>query len=99
MSTITLTGQVDPNALGDNGGAFVPTVLPLLLPLAVIAVPLVDLLLAVIRRTRAGRSPFAPDKLHIHHRLLDFHRRRGGQAWFGKQYHGEGQTSGPASTA
>ena len=70
-STITLTGQVDPNALGDNGGAFVPTVLPLLLPLAVIAVPLIDLLLAVVRRTRAGRSPFSPDKQHLHHRLLE----------------------------
>ena len=70
-STITLTGQVDPNALGDNGGAFVPTVLPLLLPLAVIAVPLIDLLLAIVRRTRAGRSPFAPDKQHLHHRLLE----------------------------
>ena len=31
----------------------------------------VDLLLAVVRRTRAGRSPFAPDKQHLHHRLLE----------------------------
>ena len=30
-----------------------------------------DLLLAVVRRTRAGRSPFAPDKQHLHHRLLE----------------------------
>jgi UDP-GlcNAc:undecaprenyl-phosphate GlcNAc-1-phosphate transferase len=35
------------------------------------AVPLMDLLLAVIRRTRAGRNPFAPDKQHLHHRLLE----------------------------
>jgi UDP-GlcNAc:undecaprenyl-phosphate GlcNAc-1-phosphate transferase len=35
------------------------------------AVPLVDLLLAVVRRTRAGRNPFAPDKQHLHHRLLE----------------------------
>ena len=34
-------------------------------------VPLLDLLLAVVRRTRAGRSPFAPDKMHLHHRLLE----------------------------
>ena len=33
--------------------------------------PLADLLLAVIRRTRAGRSPFSPDKQHLHHRLLE----------------------------
>ena len=30
-----------------------------------------DLLLAVIRRTRAGQSPFAPDRKHLHHRLID----------------------------
>ena len=34
-------------------------------------VPFVDMLLAIIRRTRAGRSPFAPDKQHLHHRLLE----------------------------
>ena len=33
--------------------------------------PLIDLVLAVVRRTRAGRSPFAPDKQHLHHRLLE----------------------------
>ena len=37
-----------------------PALLPLLLPLAVVAVPLLDLLLAVVRRTRAGRSPVRP---------------------------------------
>lgn len=73
---ITLTGQVDPAAL--SGGALLPTLLPVLLPVAVFAVPLVDLLLAVVRRTRAGRNPFAPDKQHLHHRLLEMghsHRR------------------------
>jgi UDP-GlcNAc:undecaprenyl-phosphate GlcNAc-1-phosphate transferase len=30
-----------------------------------------DLVLAVVRRTRAGRSPFSPDKQHLHHRLLE----------------------------
>jgi UDP-GlcNAc:undecaprenyl-phosphate GlcNAc-1-phosphate transferase len=25
----------------------------------------------VLRRTRARRSPFAPDKQHLHHRLLE----------------------------
>jgi UDP-GlcNAc:undecaprenyl-phosphate/decaprenyl-phosphate GlcNAc-1-phosphate transferase len=34
-------------------------------------VPMADLVLAVVRRTRAGRSPFAPDKQHLHHRLLE----------------------------
>ncbi|WP_187774405.1 glycosyltransferase family 4 protein [Lolliginicoccus suaedae] len=51
---------------------------PLILVLAVLFVPFLDLLLAVIRRTRAGRSPFSPDKMHLHHRLLEIghsHRR------------------------
>lgn len=68
-STITLTGQVDPGAL--QGAALVPALLPILLPLAVVAIPLADLALAVVRRTRARRSPFAPDKMHLHHRLLE----------------------------
>jgi UDP-GlcNAc:undecaprenyl-phosphate GlcNAc-1-phosphate transferase len=44
--------------------------LPLLLPFAVLAIPFLDLLLAVGRRVKAGRSPFAPDNQHLHHRLL-----------------------------
>jgi UDP-GlcNAc:undecaprenyl-phosphate GlcNAc-1-phosphate transferase len=47
-----------------------PTILPLLLPVAILIIPYTDLLLAVIRRTRAGRSPLAADRQHLHHRLL-----------------------------
>jgi UDP-GlcNAc:undecaprenyl-phosphate GlcNAc-1-phosphate transferase len=47
-----------------------PTILPLLLPVAILVIPYADLLLAVIRRTAAGKSPFDPDRLHLHHRLL-----------------------------
>jgi UDP-GlcNAc:undecaprenyl-phosphate/decaprenyl-phosphate GlcNAc-1-phosphate transferase len=47
-----------------------PEVLPLLLPAAILVIPYADLLLAVVRRTRAGRSPLAPDTKHLHHRLL-----------------------------
>ncbi len=68
-SVVSLTGQVSYGNLPP--GASFPVLLPLLLPVAVLAVPLVDLLLAVVRRTRAGRSPFAPDKAHLHHRLLE----------------------------
>jgi UDP-GlcNAc:undecaprenyl-phosphate GlcNAc-1-phosphate transferase len=45
--------------------------LPLLLPAAILVIPYLDLLLAVIRRTRAGKSPFAADSNHLHHRLID----------------------------
>jgi UDP-GlcNAc:undecaprenyl-phosphate/decaprenyl-phosphate GlcNAc-1-phosphate transferase len=51
-----------------------PEILPLLLPaaiLVILVIPYADLLLAVVRRTRAGLSPLAPDRKHLHHRLLD----------------------------
>ncbi len=68
-STIAITGQVDPEQV--SRAYFIPAFLPLLLPLAVLALPLIDLLLAVVRRTRAGRMPWHPDKRHLHHRLLE----------------------------
>ena len=68
-SAITLSGRVDPSAV--RGELLLPAILPLLLPLAVIAVPLIDVAMAVVRRTRRGRSPFAPDKEHLHHRLIE----------------------------
>lgn len=81
-AAIAFTGQYDVTSLNQvPGGASVsvtPALLPLLLPIAILVVPLLDMGLAVVRRTRAGRSPFAPDKQHLHHRLLEIghsHRR------------------------
>jgi UDP-GlcNAc:undecaprenyl-phosphate GlcNAc-1-phosphate transferase len=65
---VLLTGNFDPSLL--SGLGVVPIFLPVLLPIAVIAVPFLDLCLAVVRRTRAGRSPFEADMQHLHHRLL-----------------------------
>ena len=62
--TISLTGQVQPEQIA------LPTLLPIFLPFAVILLPLFDLTLAVVRRLRAGRAPWTPDKEHLHHRLL-----------------------------
>jgi UDP-GlcNAc:undecaprenyl-phosphate GlcNAc-1-phosphate transferase len=67
-SAVTLIGRLDPSAITTS--VVFPTLLPLLLPLAVLAVPFVDLVLAVVRRTRTGQAPWEPDKLHLHHRLL-----------------------------
>jgi len=75
-SAIAVTGQVDPAVV--SRADLVPAFLPLLLPVAVLLLPLTDLLLAVLRRVGAGQSPFAADKLHLHHRLLALghtHRR------------------------
>jgi UDP-GlcNAc:undecaprenyl-phosphate GlcNAc-1-phosphate transferase len=56
-----------------HAGAFnrFAVILPLLLPAAILIIPYADMGLAVVRRTRAGMSPFAPDRKHLHHRLLD----------------------------
>ena len=74
-SAITLTGQFNPDEISQGAmgsqASFLVTLLPVLLPLAILVVPLADLVLAVVRRTRAGRSPMAPDKQHLHHRLLE----------------------------
>lgn len=81
-SALTLTGQfatVDMSrGAGEAEASLLPTLLPIVLPISILVVPFADLVLAVIRRTRAGRSPFAPDKQHLHHRLLEIghsHRR------------------------
>ncbi len=67
-SAITLTGQIDPNAI--SAEKLGPTLLPLMLPFAVLAIPLIDLFSAIFRRLRAGQSPFSSDKEHMHHRIL-----------------------------
>jgi UDP-GlcNAc:undecaprenyl-phosphate GlcNAc-1-phosphate transferase len=67
-SAITLTGQIDPNAI--SAEKLGPTLLPLILPFAVLAIPLFDLFSAIFRRLRAGQSPFTSDKEHLHHRIL-----------------------------
>jgi len=66
--SITLTGTVNPDAI--SGNRTLSVVLPLLLPIAVIFVPVLDVALAVVRRVSKGKSPFSPDKKHLHHRLL-----------------------------
>ncbi len=75
-AAITLTGQIDVNAITQERSS--SALLPLLLPFTILAIPLLDLVLAVIRRVRARRSPFAADKEHLHHKLLSMgnsHRR------------------------
>ncbi len=43
---------------------------PFIVVAAAVFIPVLDLIWAVVRRVSAGRSPFAADRLHIHHRLL-----------------------------
>ncbi|HVI16996.1 MAG TPA: MraY family glycosyltransferase, partial [Gaiellales bacterium] len=76
-AAVSATGGVDPQSL-DSAASLLPLALPLLVPIAVLFIPFVDLVMAVVRRSLRGRSPFAPDKMHLHHRLLSIghsHRR------------------------
>lgn len=66
---IIVTGQIDPAVLGES--QVYTSILPIALPLLVIVLPIMDMTLAVIRRLRAGQSPFQADRLHLHHRLLN----------------------------
>lgn len=83
-STISLTGYLDPGVIAETPGSrasLLPALLPLVLPVMVMALPFIDMLLAVVRRGKAGKMPFDTDyadKRHLHHRLLDAghsHRR------------------------
>ena len=44
---------------------------PLLIGLSILLVPGFDVIRVVFRRIRNGRSPFHPDRTHIHHKFLD----------------------------
>jgi UDP-GlcNAc:undecaprenyl-phosphate GlcNAc-1-phosphate transferase len=73
-SAILVTGQVNSDFAtrpDQFTAALVPGFIPILLPFAVLVVPLLDFGLAVTRRLRAGKSPFTADRKHLHHRLLD----------------------------
>ncbi|OCG74298.1 MraY family glycosyltransferase [Microbacterium sediminis] len=73
-SAIAITGQFDPAMLEDDRlgrSQLVGAFLPILLPIVVVMLPLLDFGLAIIRRLRAGKSPFSADRKHLHHRMLD----------------------------
>ena len=72
--------------LGDTGSMFLgytlallsvmgtaksPTVISIIIPVLVMAIPIFYTLFAIVRRFFAGRPIFKPDKEHIHHRFLD----------------------------
>ncbi|GAA4400448.1 UDP-N-acetylglucosamine--decaprenyl-phosphate N-acetylglucosaminephosphotransferase [Tsukamurella soli] len=67
-ASTSASGRISQNAYGSTD--IFTLLLPLLLAVAIMFVPMLDLLLAVVRRTRAGVSPFTADKMHLHHRLL-----------------------------
>ncbi|GAA1934957.1 MraY family glycosyltransferase [Microbacterium aoyamense] len=73
-SAIAITGDLDPSMFDPDEfgrsqllGAFIP----IILPVVVVLLPLLDFGLAVLRRVSKGKSPFSPDRKHLHHRMLD----------------------------
>ncbi len=83
-SMISLTGQLDPSLLARPGASALAAYLPLLLPLGVMALPFLDLIMAYVRRTLAGKLWYQADKQHLHHRMLDLghsHRRAVALLW------------------
>lgn len=65
---------------GTSGVMFLGTTLAVLailgtakvvVALLVLSVPIIDTFWVIVRRLSRGRSPFSPDRGHIHHRLLD----------------------------
>ncbi|GAB2472722.1 glycosyltransferase family 4 protein [Xylanimonas ulmi] len=75
-STIAVTGEVKTDLT--TAAQTLPAFVPLLLPVAVVLLPFLDMGMAVVRRLASGKSPFHPDRMHLHHRMLAIghsHRR------------------------
>ncbi len=75
-ATVSVTGQTGVDLT--NGAQAVPAFVPMLLPVAVLLLPLLDMTMAVVRRVASGKSPASPDRMHLHHRMLALghsHRR------------------------
>jgi len=68
-ATTSASGKI--SIIGADATDVLALFAPLIVLAAVVFVPLLDLLMAVVRRTRKGLSPFSPDKMHLHHRLLE----------------------------
>jgi UDP-GlcNAc:undecaprenyl-phosphate/decaprenyl-phosphate GlcNAc-1-phosphate transferase len=77
LAAATIFG-VGRNPYPPTGGDLAILALPIFLPLLVLAIPFLDVILAIARRVRRGSGLAHADKEHIHHRLLDVghsHRR------------------------
>ena len=75
-ASVSASGRIAPSMYGTAD--VLALMSPILVVIAAISVPMLDLLLAIVRRVGNGKSPFSPDKMHLHHRLLSMghsHRR------------------------
>src|ERR1700689_3612797 len=70
-STDSLAPALLINYSGNHSPDRFPTLLPLLMPAAILIIPYADLMFAIIRRTRAGKPIMVADRQHLHHRLMN----------------------------
>lgn len=70
LAVATISG-VGRNPYPPSGGDLAAVAIPVVLPLLVLAIPFLDVLLAIVRRMRKGLGVHHADKEHIHHRLMD----------------------------
>jgi UDP-GlcNAc:undecaprenyl-phosphate GlcNAc-1-phosphate transferase len=49
----------------------VAAVFSMLIPILILAIPIFDTAFAIVRRLLSGKSPFQPDSLHLHHRIMN----------------------------
>ena len=71
LLTIATISGVARNPFPPSGGDLAAVVGTVMVPLLVLAIPFLDVVLAVLRRTWRGKGIGTADKEHIHHRLLD----------------------------
>jgi UDP-GlcNAc:undecaprenyl-phosphate GlcNAc-1-phosphate transferase len=72
LAAATISGVGRNPFYAPSSGDLAAFSIPVLIPLVVLAVPFVDVLFAIFRRMARERAITAPDKEHIHHRLMDF---------------------------
>jgi UDP-GlcNAc:undecaprenyl-phosphate/decaprenyl-phosphate GlcNAc-1-phosphate transferase len=70
LVSIAAISGVGRNPYPPSGGDLAVIAIPILVPLLVLAVPLLDVILAITRRVRRGQGIGHADKEHLHHRLL-----------------------------
>jgi UDP-N-acetylmuramyl pentapeptide phosphotransferase/UDP-N-acetylglucosamine-1-phosphate transferase len=58
-------------AVGVIGLVKIPAFTAVLLPYLILAVPIVDMSVVILARLCRGKLPWAADKRHLHHRLLN----------------------------
>lgn len=69
VATSVVGGRADPDTQSANGQTYF-FLAPIFISLLVLAVPIVDVLFAIVRRTASGKSFAQADMGHLHHRLI-----------------------------